>query len=86
MTFMQYPLVLEILTPDKHIYKGNVAQATLPGAKAPFVIMNNHAPIISLLQKGKLCWTDEKGDDCIEISGGFVEVEKNVITACIELL
>jgi F-type H+-transporting ATPase subunit epsilon len=83
---MQYPLVLEILTPDKHVYKGNVTQATLPGAKAPFVVMHNHAPIISVLQKGNLCWIDEKGDGSVEISGGFVEVDNNVITACVELL
>ena len=82
---MQQPLVLEILTPDKHIYKGEVAQATLPGAKAPFVVLHNHAPIISVLQKGKLAWNDSNGEQTLEISSGFVEVNGNRVTACVEL-
>ena len=86
MILMQQPIVLEILTPDKHVYKGEVAQATLPGAKAPFVVLHNHAPIISVLQKGALSWKDNSGEHSREISGGFVEVDRNVITACIELL
>ncbi len=77
--------VLEILTPDKRVFKGEVHKATVPGAKAPFVILHNHAPVISVLQKGKLLWSDDNGDHSVEISGGFVEVNKNIVTACVEL-
>ena len=76
--------VLEILTPDKRVFKGEVHKATVPGAKAPFVILHNHAPVISVLQKGKLLWSDDNGDNSVEISGGFVEVNKNIVTACVE--
>ena len=76
--------VLEILTPDKRVFKGEVHKATVPGAKAPFVILHNHAPAISVLQKGKLLWSDDNGDHSVEISGGFVEVNKNIVTACVE--
>lgn len=76
---------LDILAPDRHIYKGSALKATMPGAKAPFVILYNHAPIISLLRQGCLSWTDENGNHSIEISGGFVEVDNNVVTACVEL-
>lgn len=76
--------VLEILTPDKIVFKGEVHKATVPGAKAPFVILHNHAPVISVLQKGKLLWSDDNGDHSVEISGGFVEVNKNIVTACVE--
>lgn len=76
--------VLEILTPDKRVFKGEVYKATVPGAKAPFVILHNHAPVISVLQKGKLLWSDDNGDHSVEISGGFVEVNKNIVTACVE--
>ena len=82
---MQGDFVLEILTPDKRIFKGEVHKATVPGAKAPFVILHNHAPIISVLQKGKLMWSDADGDHSVEISGGFIEANENVVTACIEL-
>ena len=77
--------VLEILTPDKRIFKGEVHKATIPGAKAPFVVLHNHAPIISVLQKGTLLWSDENGDHSVNISGGFVEANKNLVTACVEL-
>ena len=82
---MQGDFVLEILTPDKRIFKGEVHKATVPGAKAPFVILHNHAPIISVLQKGKLMWSDADGDHAVEISGGFIEANENVVTACVEL-
>lgn len=82
---MQGDFVLEILTPDKRIFKGEVHKATVPGAKAPFVILHNHAPIISVLQKGVLVWSDADGDHSVEISGGFIEANENVVTACIEL-
>ena len=81
---MQGVFVLEILTPDKRVFKGEVHKATVPGAKAPFVILHNHAPVISVLQKGKLLWSDDNGDHSVEISGGFVEVNKNIVTACVE--
>ena len=82
---MQGDFVLEILTPDKKIFKGEVHKATVPGAKAPFVILHNHAPIISVLQKGVLVWSDADGDHSVEISGGFIEANENVVTACVEL-
>lgn len=83
---MQKAIALEILTPDKLIYRGSVAQAVMPGVKSPFVILYNHAPLISVLQKGRLLWRNDEGEHSIEISGGFVEVNNNVITACVELL
>ena len=83
--YMQGVFVLEILTPDKRIFKGEVHKATIPGAQAPFVILHNHAPIISVLQKGKLMWSDADGEHAVEISGGFIEANENVVTACVEL-
>ena len=82
---MQEVLNLEILTPDKKIFDGNIHQVTMPGAKAPFVILRNHAPIISVLQKGILVWSDADGEHSLEISSGFVEVDGNRVTACVEL-
>lgn len=83
---MQGLFVLEILTPDKRVFKGNVQLASMPGAKAPFVILHNHAPLISVLQNGKITWIDADGEHAVEISGGFVEVNENVVTACVELI
>ena len=82
---MQEVFKLEILTPEKRVFEGNVYRAIMPGAKAPFVILHNHAPIISVLQKGKLAWNDSNGEQTLEISSGFVEVNGNRVTACVEL-
>lgn len=82
---MQDVFVLEILTPEKCLFKGDVSKVTMPGVKAPFVILYNHAPIVSVLQKGLLLWSDGDAEHSIEISGGFVEVNKNVVTACVEV-
>ena len=76
---------MEILTPDRTVFKGTVLKATMPGAKAPFVILHNHAPIISLLQHGRLVWNDGESDLYVEITNGFVEVNENVVTVCVEL-
>ncbi|MBL7884493.1 MAG: F0F1 ATP synthase subunit epsilon, partial [Bacteroidia bacterium] len=43
---------LEIITPDKKVYSGDVTSVKLPGAEGSFGIMNNHAPIIATLKKG----------------------------------
>ena len=45
-----------------------------------FEILKDHAPIISTLQKG----TVEYGDQQLEILGGFVSVQKNEVSVCIE--
>jgi len=43
---------LEILTPEKKIFEGDVNIATFPGSDGSFQVMDNHAPLISLLQQG----------------------------------
>lgn len=75
---------LEIITPDKLIYSGQVTSATFPGVKGAFQVLNNHAPIISSLEKGVVKYQDEKGEGRIEISGGVVEVLNNKIVLLAE--
>lgn len=65
---------LEILTPDIRIYSGQVKLVQLPGSKGSFEILNNHAPIISTLEKGKIKVVEETGQILFfEIDGGVVE-------------
>ena len=47
-------MTLEILTPDKKVYEGEVTSVTVPGTAGSFEILNNHAPIISTLEDGKV--------------------------------
>ena len=45
---------LEIITPDKSVYTGEVSLVQLPGIDGSFEVLDNHAPLISVLKKGKI--------------------------------
>jgi F-type H+-transporting ATPase subunit epsilon len=68
---------LEILTPEKKIFEGDVTIATFPGADGSFQIMDHHAPLISLLKEGAVEYKGKDGQNTITITGGVVEVLKN---------
>ena len=78
-------IMLEILSPEKLIFKGEVVSVSLPGSKAPFVVLHNHATMISFLQKGRIKWCTFDGEAGVDISSGFVEVRNNVVSACVEV-
>lgn len=67
------------------MFNGSVAKVLLPGAKAPFVVLPMHAPLISSLTKGVIRYTNEAGEECsIEVGGGFVEIRGDVVRVCTE--
>ncbi len=71
---------LEILTPDKSLYSGDVKVIKVPGSKGSFEVLNNHAPIISTLENGMIDITSMDGKTShIEITGGVIEVKKNEV-------
>jgi F-type H+-transporting ATPase subunit epsilon len=76
-------MTLEILTPDKKVYEGEVTSVTVPGTMGSFEILNNHAPIISTLEDGKLTVRGAK-DDVFFIKGGVVEVNNNKVMVLAE--
>ena len=78
-------MFLEIITPDKKIFEGEVSVAQFPGTTGSFEILNDHAPIISTLAKGKIKVIDsEKKTQFFEIKSGVVEVLKNKIIVLAE--
>jgi len=78
-------MYLEIITPDKKIYSGDVEAVKLPGAEGSFGILKGHAPIIATLKKGVVKITDAKKNiENIEINGGVVEVLSNKIIVLAE--
>jgi F-type H+-transporting ATPase subunit epsilon len=77
---------LEIISPDKAIYKGEVKLVQFPGAGGSFEIMQNHAPLISALAFGKIkVVTIEGAIRYFEIKGGIMEVQKNKIIVLSEM-
>lgn len=76
---------LEVLTPEKKLYTGEVYGVQLPGIDGSFEILDKHAPLIAALGKGKMkVLTDKNNAEFFTIAGGFVEVLNNTATVLIE--
>ncbi len=74
---------LEIISSEKVLFIGEVESVTLPGTKGSFTVLNNHASLVSTLQKGKIEYTIGNERHSVEASGGFVDVDNNRIAVCI---
>jgi len=84
-TFYLIIMILEIITPDKKVYSGQVKLVQLPGITGLFEILNNHAPIISTLERGKIKVEEESGQVLyFEVDGGVVENKDNKIIVLAE--
>ncbi|MBC7653836.1 MAG: ATP synthase F1 subunit epsilon [Oligoflexus sp.] len=75
---------LEILTPDKKVFEGEVTSVTVPGAQGSFEILNNHAPIISILDDGKVIVRSAGKEQKFYTKGGVVEVINNKVIVLAE--
>jgi F-type H+-transporting ATPase subunit epsilon len=76
---------LEILTPEKKIFSGDVYGVQLPGIGGMFEVLEKHAPIVSALKAGTLkILKDKNTSSQYSIQGGFVEVINNKATVLVE--
>jgi len=73
-------MFLEIITPEKKLFTGEVKLIQVPGTKGSFEILKNHAPIISTLDQGTIKIIDQQDqEDFFDIPGGVIEVKKNKV-------
>jgi len=71
---------IEIITPDKKIFDGEIRSVRVPGKKGSFQVLKDHAPIISTLENGTVKIVDQENNEITyEISGGVIEVKANKI-------
>ncbi len=92
-------MFLEIVTPEASIFQDEVDSVTVPGVTGEFQMLNNHAPIVSLLQAGKVriqgnITLDEayanlfsKGDNdskVLTINSGTIEMNNNKIIILVD--
>jgi F-type H+-transporting ATPase subunit epsilon len=84
---------LEILTPEKKLYSGEVYGVQMPGISGSFEVLEKHAPLISALKPGRLKILKDKsalssgGQNHLanfDIQAGFVEVLNNKVTVLVE--
>ena len=78
-------LRLKIVSPEKIVFDGEVESVLVPGTLGSFEILNDHAPIISSLQPGKVEYATKEGKVQLMVLGGFVEVLKNKVSLCVEI-
>lgn len=78
-------MTLEILTPEKKIFSGEVYGVQLPGIDGKFEVLNRHAPLVSALSKGDVkILKDKNTTSHYTIQSGFVEVLNNKATVLVE--
>ena len=77
---------LEILTPEKKLYSGEVFGVQMPGISGSFEVLEKHAPLVSALRAGRIKVLKDKQSHVsfFDIQGGFVEVLNNKVTVLVE--
>lgn len=78
-------LQLNIVSQEKELFNGEVENVTLPGMIGSFTILPQHAPIVSSLKAGTLSYVTMEGEEHVqEINGGFIEMNDNNVSVCID--
>lgn len=77
---------LEILTPEKKLFSGEVYGVQMPGISGSFEVLDRHAPLISALKAGKVRVLSGNNQELAsyQVQGGFVEVLNNRVTVLLE--
>ena len=76
---------LDIVTPERVAYSGQVASLQAPGSEGSFGVLAGHVPLLTSLQIGRLRFVEEDGNEVqMAISGGFVEVGREQVAVLAE--
>lgn len=79
-------MFLEIVTPQKKIYEGQVRLVNVPGSQGAFGILIHHAPIISTLEEGRIKIIENDGEQHhFDINGGIVEAVNDKVIILAEM-
>lgn len=76
---------IDIISPEKVIVSDKASRVELPGTMGRFVVLKDHAPLISSLDKGVIEYASGNETKKVEISSGFVKIEDNHVMACVEI-
>ena len=73
-----------IISPEKTLFDGDIHLIQVPGTKGSFEVLENHAPIISTLDKGQIRVITKEGEELyFDIESGFIEVKDNIVNVLI---
>ncbi|MDR3095015.1 MAG: ATP synthase F1 subunit epsilon [Bacteroidales bacterium] len=80
-------MFLEVITPQKTVYSGEVNLVKVPGSSGSFEILKNHAPVISTLSSGELKFDAEDGHTArYQTGNGVVEVKQNHVIVLVDFI
>lgn len=75
---------LDIITPDKKVFTGEVTSVTVPGVNGLFQVLKGHAAIISTLENGPITVKTAEGELSFQAEGGVVEVLNDKVIVLVE--
>ena len=78
-------ILLVIYSPERTILEKMVCKVSFPGTKGRFMVLKDHAPLISSLEEGRIVFVSGGVEENIDIKAGFVEIAYNKVTVCAEL-
>lgn len=78
------PMKVEIITPDKELFKGEASYVGVPGVDGSMGFLNNHAPLITVLRAGEVKVKTDTGEQLFPVKGGVVEVSNNTVIVLAE--
>ncbi len=77
-------LLLEIVTPERLAYRGEVDEVVLPGSEGQLGVLPHHAPLISMLGLGELRIKRGGQEESFAIVGGFLQVRPDKVVVLAE--
>jgi F-type H+-transporting ATPase subunit epsilon len=77
-------MYLEIISPDKVFFKGEVEQVSVPGMAGSFTVLPGHAAIVSMLIEGDVVYMENNSEKRFNIIAGMIEVKNDKIVVCVD--
>lgn len=76
-------MTLDIISPEATLFSGEVTAVTLPGVDGSFQVLNQHAPIVSILKEGVVKIAANSFHFAKEVAGKFTKVDDKTYTLAI---
>ncbi|MDO8621288.1 MAG: ATP synthase F1 subunit epsilon [Candidatus Levybacteria bacterium] len=73
-------LLLEIITPEKIVYKDEVDEVIIPTVNGEIAVLPHHVNLLSQIIPGELIIKKGEKTESIAITGGFLDVNKNGVS------
>ena len=73
-------LTLEIITPEKVVYKDDVDEVVAPTINGEIAILPSHVDLLTQVSPGELIVKKGSSQQYLAITGGFLEVSDNKIS------